>query len=215
MTVEAKPEYVLGILASGGGSNFMAIDDAIRDGRLPKAICNGQPPDVRVGVVLSDNPDAGALDIARERGIPAIYLGDVDNTQRNATIADAFQDAEVDMGIGAGYLKLVGRNVLEACEFDVLNMHPGPLYRFGGNGMHGLKVHRAVIEAGMKWSGPTVHVMDEIYDNGQILAHVQVPVRKGDTDKDLAKRVLPCEHDLFWRVIARQFKRGSHPSAGL
>lgn len=201
MAVEAEPR-VLGVLASGGGSNFRAIDDAIRDGRLP---------DVKVGVLLSDNPQAGALEIAEERGIPAVYLGNVDKEQRDDTIVSAFREHNVDMGIGAGYLKLVGSRVLESCSFDMLNIHPAPLYRFGGKGMHGTAIHQAVIDAGLKWSGPTVHIMDEIYDNGQILAHVQVPVLKSDTAPDLAKRILPYEHDLFWRVIARQFERGPHP----
>ncbi len=202
MIKERQETYVLGVLASGDGSNFIAIHDAICDNRLPNA---------RIGVVVSDNPAAGALTAAKERGIPAIYLDREDNTSRNLLIVKIFQDLKVDMGIGAGYLKLVGSNVLKACALDVLNIHPGPLYRFGGKGMHGHAVHQAVIDAGLKWSGPTVHVMDEIYDNGQILAHNQAPVYKDDKAEDLAARILPYEHDLYWRVIAQQLQRGAHP----
>lgn len=202
MTAENPPELILGVLASGRGSNFCAIDDAISDGRLNNT---------QIGVVLSDNPDAGALDIARERGIPAFYLGDVDNEQRNEAIVEKFEGHGVNMGIGAGYMRQVGRNVLKACSFDVLNIHPAPLPRFGGKGMHGLLVHQAVLDSGVKWSGPTVHVMDEVYDHGQILAHTQVPVLKDDIASSLADRILPYEHALFWRVIARQHQRGAYP----
>jgi folate-dependent phosphoribosylglycinamide formyltransferase PurN len=204
MTIESSHEqpHILGVLASGGGSNFMAIDDAIRDGCLPNA---------RIGVVLSDKEDAGALDIARQREIPALFLGNVNNDQRNETIADAFQSHDVVMGVGAGYLKLVGSAVLSVYPNSVLNIHPAPLYRFGGKGMHGLLAHQAVIESRIPWSGPTVHIMDEVYDQGQILAHVQVPVLRGDTPQQLADRVLPYEHGLFWKVIAQQLERGLHP----
>lgn len=195
-------EHILGVLASGDGSNFRAIDDAIRDGRIPNA---------RIGVLLSDREDSGALQIARERSIPALYLGKIDNDRRNETIADVFQSCDVELGIGAGYLKLVGGAVLLAYPDEILNIHPAPLPTFGGPGMHGENAHRAVIEAGVKWSGPTVHIMDNAFDKGQILAHVQVPVYTGDTPEQLAKRLLPYEHNLFWRVIAQQLQRGQHP----
>jgi phosphoribosylglycinamide formyltransferase 1 len=194
--------HKLGVLASGAGSNFVAIDDAIRDGRLQNT---------QIAVVLSDREDAGALVVARERGIPAIFLGDVDNDRRNTMIYQTFYDSGVELGVGAGYLQLVGQKILEYC--DVLNIHPAPLPKFGGKGMFGKQAHQAVIDSGASWSGPTVHLMNEVFDEGQILAHVQVPVLTGDTAGDLAARILPYEHDLYWRVIARQLARGTHPEA--
>lgn len=200
----AKPlsQHILGVLASGSGTNFRAIDDAIRDGRLQNA---------KIGVLLSDKKDSGALKIAKSRGIPAIFLGAVDNDQRNKRISELFQKYGVELGVAAGYLKLVNATVLNLYPQSILNIHPGPLYDFGGNGMFGISVHQAVIKANLAWSGPTVHIMDEVYDQGRILAHVQVPVLDGDTAETLASRILPYEHDLYWRVIAQQLKRGSHP----
>lgn len=193
-------EHLLGVLASGGGSNSRAIYNATRDGRLPNT---------RIAVVLSDNADAGVLELAKHREIPAYFLGSkITNEQRNQTIADAFRTRGVELGIGAGYLKLVGGAVLKAYPNEMLNIHPGPLPKFGGPGMHGEHVHQAVIDSGIKWSGPTVHIMNENYDEGQILAHVQVPVLEGDTAHALAERILPYEHNLYWRVIAQQLQRG-------
>jgi phosphoribosylglycinamide formyltransferase-1 len=197
-------QYTLGILASGRGSNFEAIERKISQGELPEA---------RVGVVLSDKEDAGVLRTADEKDIPAYYLSAEDNDQRNAVIVEIFEDFGVDMGVGAGYLKLVGANVLQACRLGVINIHPAPLPEFGGKGMVAPYVHQAVIDSGAEWSGPTVHLMDEEFDHGRILAHIQVPVLKGDTVEKLAARILPQEHDLYWRVIRQQLQRGPHPEA--
>ena len=194
-------ERILGILASGGGSNFLAIHNAAKKNQLPFT---------RIGVVLSDNEDAGALQHARRLGIRAFYLGKLNNDQRNDMIADIFNTIGVELGIGAGYLKKVGGAVLRSYPNEILNIHPAPLPRFGGPGMHGENVHKAFIESGVAWSGPTVHIMNEEYDDGQILGHVQVPVKANDTPKSLAARVLPAEHNLYWRVIAQQLRRGDH-----
>ncbi len=194
---------ILGVLASGSGSNFRAIDDAIQDGRLEHA---------RIGVVLSDQFNAGALRIARERGIPADFLGNVrSNDKRNDRILRSFKAYGVELGLGAGYLQLVGKQVLEYC--DVLNIHPAPLPKFGGKGLFGRNAHQAVLDAGVRWSGPTVHLMNEVFDDGQILAHTQVPVLAGDTPEALAARILPYEHNLYWRVVAQVMQRGDHPES--
>jgi formyltetrahydrofolate-dependent phosphoribosylglycinamide formyltransferase len=203
MAIE-QPEHVLGILASGGGSNFVAIHDAIEDGRLPNTM---------IAVVISDKEDAGALDKARERVIPALWTGDIKGAERDHFIADRFQRYGVEFGIGAGWLTMVGKELLDLYPVSFLNIHPAPLPRFGGKGMHGKLAHQAVLESGVKWSGPTVHLMNENYDEGQILGHTQVPVLGGDTVSTLAKRVLEAEHDLFWRIIAKQIERGPHPEA--
>lgn len=202
MGAEREPRHVLGVLVSGGGSNFRAIDEAIREDRIPNA---------RIGALITDNPTAGAIKLAAERDIPAFILSNMSNQDRNAAIVDIFRDKGVVMGIGAGYLKLVGGEVINSCPLGVLNIHPAPLPRFGGKGMHGLNVHKAVIDSGVRWSGPTVHLMDEAFDRGQILAHRPVPVQRGDTPKKLAARILPVEHALYPQVIAQQLAIGPHP----
>ena len=95
--------------------------------------------------------------------------------------------------------------VLSAFPDRVVNIHPGPLPRFGGPGMYGPHVHRAVLDAGVPASGPTVHLVSARYDEGPVLAHRPVPVLPDDTPKTLAERVLTAEHDLYWRAIRDRF----------
>jgi folate-dependent phosphoribosylglycinamide formyltransferase PurN len=111
----------------------------------------------------------------------------------------------------AGYLRLVPAEVTRRYAGHMLNVHPGPLPAFGGAGMHGAHVHRAVLAAGAPLSGPTVHFVDEIYDHGRQLVHWPVPVRPDDDDGALAARVLRAEHLLFPRVVqavARRYAEG-------
>ena len=112
---------------------------------------------------------------------------------------------EVDMVVLAGYLRRVDPRVVTAYNGRAINIHPAPLPRFGGKGMYGEHVHRAVLEAGVPLSGPTVHRVTPEYDEGEILAHQPVPVVPGDTPQSLAARVLVAEHQLLWRVVRDQF----------
>lgn len=185
----------LAVLASGGGSNLQALIDAHERGDLPAPVV----------LVVSNNSRAGALERARKHDIAALHISGKTHEDPNAAILAALQEHEVEVVVLAGYLKLLGTNVLSAYPKRVLNIHPGPLPQFGGQGMYGQNVHRAVLEAGAKASGPTVFVVEERYDEGPILAHVEVAVDPGDTVESLAERVLAAEHDLYWRVIREQY----------
>lgn len=180
----------IGFLASGGGSNMQAIIDGCREGRV-----DGVPR-----AVISNSSRSGALERARHEGIPAYHLssrthGDADLLDR--AICDALTDNGVNIVCLAGYLKLLGPRTIEAFRGRILNIHPALLPRHGGRGFYGHHVHEAVLAAGDQKSGPTVHLVDERYDEGPILAQTEVPVLSDDTAESLAARVLEQEHRLF------------------
>jgi phosphoribosylglycinamide formyltransferase-1 len=188
----------LAVLASGGGSNLQALIDAHERGDLPAPIV----------LVISNHADAGALARAARHGIPAVHVDwrrQGAGTDPHARILELLREHQVDVVVLAGWLRLVDPRVLAAYPGRVVNIHPGPLPRFGGRGMYGLHVHEAVLAAGVERSGPTVHLVDEHYDEGPILAHVEVPVEAGDTAETLQQRVLRAEHALFWTVLRDHF----------
>jgi phosphoribosylglycinamide formyltransferase-1 len=113
----------------------------------------------------------------------------------------------VDVLVLAGYMKRLDPRIVAAYAGRAVNSHPAPLPRFGGTGMFGERVHAAVLEAGMPTTGPTVHLVTDDYDEGEVLAHAEVPVLPGDTPATLADRVLAAEHDLYWRAIEARFGR--------
>lgn len=185
----------LAVLASGGGSNLQALIDAHERGDLPAPIV----------LVISNRADAGALERAARHGIPAVHVDWRRDPDPDARVLELLHEHQVDVVVLAGWLRLVDPRVLAAYPGRVVNIHPGPLPRFGGRGMYGLHVHEAVLAAGIDRSGPTVHLVDEHYDEGPILAHVEVPVEAGDTPDTLQRRVLRAEHALFWTVLRDHF----------
>jgi phosphoribosylglycinamide formyltransferase-1 len=183
------------VLASGGGSNLQALIDAHERGDLPAPIV----------LVISNHADAGALERAARHGVAAVHVPWRDHADPNARILELLREHQVDVVVLAGWLRLVDPRVLAAYPNRVINIHPAPLPRFGGRGMYGLHVHEAVLAAGVARSGPTVHLVDEHYDQGPILAHVEVPVEPGDDPETLQQRVLRAEHALYWKVLRDHF----------
>ena len=174
----------IAVLASGRGSNFLALADA-----LP---ASGPG---RIALVISNREEAPVLASARERGIAARTIGK-DGTDAGA-ILGLLAEHRIGLVVLAGYLKRVPDAVVAAYRGRVLNVHPALLPAFGGAGMYGHRVHEAVIASGVRISGVTVHVVDEQYDHGPVLAQWPVPVRAGDTPDALAERVLAVEHRLL------------------
>lgn len=176
------------VLASGRGSNLRAILDACR------------VPEARAEVVgvLSDRSDAGALELARERRVAALVI---DDPSDGGWLVGALEELRAELVVLAGYLKLVPAEVVRAYAGRMLNIHPALLPSFGGAGMYGSRVHRAVLASGVRISGVTVHAVDEEYDRGPILAQWPVPVRSDDTPETLAARVLQVEHQLLPAVV--------------
>jgi phosphoribosylglycinamide formyltransferase-1 len=184
----------LGFLASGRGSNLQAILQACRDGRL-RAV---------PAVVISNNADSGALALAGHDALPACHLSSKTHSDPDAldeAIAAVLQKHDVDLVVLAGYMKKIGPATLRTYRYRIINIHPALLPHYGGKGMYGLTVHEAVIKSGEKESGATVHLVEEDYDSGLILAQRRVPVHSGDTAATLAARVLETEHALYVDVL--------------
>jgi len=175
------------VAVSGRGSNLEALLHAL-----------GAEAPARVVLVLSNRPDAAALERARAHGIPAEALTD---SADGAEWLDRLARHEVDLLVLAGYLKLVPAAVIARFRDRVLNVHPALLPGFGGRGMYGHHVHEAVLASGARESGATVHLVDEVYDRGRILAQARVPVLPEDTPDTLAARVLAVEHRLLPAVV--------------
>lgn len=185
----------LGVLASGRGSNLAAILHAIDRGDLA----------ARVTVVVSNNSKAGALALASRAGAAAVHISSKTHDDPGAALLQTLRAHDVDVLVLAGYMKKLDPRVVAAFRGRAINIHPAPLPRFGGAGMYGERVHRAVLESGVSRTGPTVHLVTDQYDEGRVLAHRSVVVQRDDTIDTLAARVLEAEHDLYWRVIAEHF----------
>jgi phosphoribosylglycinamide formyltransferase-1 len=185
----------LALFASGGGSNAAAILDAIDAGRLR----------AEAVLLVTDRPGIGALDRAAARGLPAAVVPPLDFPDRAAfgrALLDVLAAHGADALALAGYLKLLPAEVVEAFRHRVVNVHPSLLPAFGGAGFYGRRVHQAVLAAGCRVSGATVHLVDAAFDTGPILLQGCVPVEPGDTPEALAARVLTVEHRLFPEALA-------------
>ena len=181
------------MLVSGGGTNLQTLLDQLRNS-----------PVARVVRVISNRPDAAALQRARRADIPTTVLRDASDAQE---LLAALGDAH--LVVLAGYLKLVPGAVVSRFRGRMINIHPALLPDFGGPGMYGHRVHEAVLASGAKESGATVHFVDEAFDRGAIIAQERVPVLKGDTPETLAARVLEAEHALLPRVVLELARRMS------
>lgn len=186
----------IGVLASHGGTNLQAIIAACAAGSL----------DAEIRVVISNNSRAMALERARRSNIPTAYLSSVthpDPARLDAAIADTLTTRGVELVALAGYMRKLGPRTLSRYRNRILNVHPALLPKFGGQGMYGERVHAAVLAAGESVSGVSVHLVDEEYDQGPVIAQAEVPVLPNDTPDILAARVLEQEHLLYPRTIQR------------
>ncbi|MXY47146.1 MAG: phosphoribosylglycinamide formyltransferase [Chloroflexi bacterium] len=178
----------LGVLASGSGTNLQAIIDACKRGELNADVC----------VVISNNSGSRALERAQSEGIPAYHISAVTHPHTlDDEICRTLEAYDVDLVLLAGYMRLLGTETLGRYDGRVLNSHPALLPKFGGKGMYGSNVHRAVLASGETVTGVTIHYVDEQYDHGDTLAQCEVPVLPGDTLETLEERVKERER-VFW-----------------
>lgn len=185
--------FRIAVLASGGGSNLAALLD-----RFP-------PRSAReVALVVSDRKGAGAVERARAAGVPAeiVRPGDFGSAESyGERLLELLREHRIDLVVLAGFLRKVPANVVDAFPLRIVNVHPALLPAFGGEGMYGLRVHTAVLEAGEPESGASVHFVNAEYDRGPVIAQAHVPVLADDTPESLAARVLVEEHRLLPRVV--------------
>lgn len=186
----------LGVLVSGHsrGTNFQAILSAIHEGQLH----------AHMALLVATNAEHGAVEKAKAAGVKALVLppeSEPDALAWDHRVADALYEEGVSILALAGYLRMISPVLLEAFPNRILNVHPALLPSFGGKGMYGMRVHQAVLEYGCKVSGCTVHLVNERYDTGPIIAQACVPVEENDTPETLSARVQMQEHRLFPRCI--------------
>jgi phosphoribosylglycinamide formyltransferase-1 len=189
-------ELTLGFMASHNGSNMQAIVDACRGGRLR----------AQSGVVISNNSASGALERARREGIPCYHLSGKTHPEPDlldSAILHALERHSVTLVVLAGYMKLLGPRTVSRYRARILNIHPALLPSYGGRGFYGRAVHEAVLVAGDKTTGVTVHLVDERYDRGPIVSQAEAPVLDGDTPDILGRRVLEREHQLYVETLQR------------
>ncbi|VAH23315.1 unnamed protein product [Triticum turgidum subsp. durum] len=187
----------LAVFVSSGGSNLRSIHEAT-------AAC-GKASSGDVVALVTDKPGCGGAEYARRNGIPVVLFPRSKSAPEGvptAQLLNALRDLRVDFVLLAGYLKLVPGELVQAYPRSILNIHPSLLPAFGGKGYYGLKVHKAVIASGARYSGATVHFVDEQFDTGRTLAQRVVPVLADDTPEQLAARVLHEEHHVYVEAVA-------------
>lgn len=179
----------IAIFASGGGSNAQSVINYFSG-----------LSDFDVSLILCNNPKAGVIQRAENHSIPwkLITKG---SFYHDMSILAELNSRKIDLIVLAGFLWLIPGYLVEAFDNRILNIHPALLPKFGGKGMYGMNVHKAVKESGEKISGMTVHVVNENFDEGKTLFQVSCPVKEKDTPDDIARRVLSLEHQYYPRVI--------------
>ncbi|MCX6166347.1 MAG: phosphoribosylglycinamide formyltransferase [Ignavibacteriae bacterium] len=186
------------IFASGSGTNFKAIIEAKKSG-----IINSE-----VSLLVTNNSDCGAVAIAKENNIPVFHISrkvypDASDEEYANLFLDKFEVYKIDFIVLAGYMKMLDVRIIRKFPNRIINIHPALLPKFGGKGMYGMNVHRAVIEAGEKESGVSIHFVNENYDEGKIIFQERVIVEPNDDAETLQKKVLRLEHKYYAEVISK------------
>lgn len=184
----------IGVLVSGGGTNLQAIIDSIENGTIRNA---------EIVTVAASNPDAYALKRAENHGIPstAISRKDFDSLEKfDLAICEHMKSRGVELIVMAGFLSIIGENLLNEYEGRIINIHPSLIPSFCGKGYYGLRVHEAALERGVKITGATVHFVNEIPDGGPIIIQKAVDVKDGDTPETLQKRVM---EEAEWIILPK------------
>lgn len=174
-------KFRIAVFVSGGGSNLQALIDASEKNELRSEIC----------LVLSSDPSAFALERAKKHRIEAVCLSDEDE------ILAGLERHTIDLIVLAGYLKIIGAKLLTKYKNRMINIHPSLLPRFGGMGMYGMNVHRAVFAAGETVSGATVHFVDKVVDGGERILQREVDIRDCASPEEIQEKVIVLEHQLI------------------
>jgi phosphoribosylglycinamide formyltransferase-1 len=186
----------IAIFASGKGSNAQKIIDYFSS---PSRSGAGKQ-EIKVTLIICNKPDAGVLGIAAKEKIPFLVI-DKEKFFRGNAYADELKEKKIDYIVLAGFLWKIPPALVKAYTDRIINIHPALLPKYGGKGMYGSRVHEAVIAAGEKESGISIHYVDEVYDHGRIIFQAKVAVTEDDTPGSLAEKIHLLEHTHFPRVI--------------
>lgn len=182
----------IAIFASGGGTNAQNITNYFKDSDL-----------ARVAFIVTDNPQAGVLVRAAMLGVECVVI-DREAIRDGAQVLAFLQGNKIDYVVLAGFLRLMPSCVVDAYKGRIVNIHPALLPNYGGKGMYGDNVHKAVVAAGEKESGITIHHVTENYDEGAAIAQVKCPVEPTDDHESLAERIHALEYEHFPKVIEQE-----------
>ncbi|MCB0722220.1 MAG: phosphoribosylglycinamide formyltransferase [Ignavibacteriae bacterium] len=184
------------VFASGSGTNFKAILESRKQGEIESD----------VGLLITNNSSCGAAEIAREEGIEVVHISrkvfpDLSSQDYSNLFISALEKNETDLIVLAGYMKMLPEEVVKKYSNRIINIHPALLPKYGGKGMYGINVHKAVIENGERETGVSVHYVTENYDEGEIIYQERVPVNENETPESLMERMKEVEHRVYPKVI--------------
>lgn len=177
------------VFASGNGSTLQSIIDNIENNKL----------EAKIKLVISENPNAYALERAKNNGIETYVIKSNNFEQRDTEIIKVLKSYDVDLIVLAGYLKMIGPQLID--NYRIINTHPSLLPKFGGKGMHGMNVHEAVVKAKEKFTGPTVHFVNQEYDKGPIISQTKIEILPNDTAEDVSEKVQAIEKIQLNQVL--------------
>ncbi|MFL5764451.1 MAG: phosphoribosylglycinamide formyltransferase [Bacteroidia bacterium] len=184
-------EKKIAIFASGEGTNAQSIIDHFRNSA-----------GIKIVLIVSNRPEAKVLDRAKKEGIPALVI-DRKMFYESDSVVSHLQNAGIDLVVLAGFLWMIPGNLVKAFPDRIVNIHPALLPKFGGKGMYGMNVHKAVVAAGEKESGISIHFVNEQYDEGKIISQHCCPVDVNDSPEQLARKIQQLEHTFFPKVIEK------------
>lgn len=190
------PKCKIGVLISGGGTNLQSIIDATEQGVL----------DASVELVVSNKKSAYGLERAGKHGINNHYIGKInypDFEKRSHALLEALAENQIDLVVMAGYLEIVSPKLIETYRDRIINIHPSLIPNYCGKGYYGMHVHNAVKQNNEKFSGATVHFVDEGVDTGQIIIQESVRLSAEDSPEDIQKKVLRVEHRILTEGIKK------------
>ena len=194
MTLIQKKNIV--VFASGTGSNFISIYNNVKQANI-----NG-----RIVLLVSNNPRCKAVNFANSNDIKTCIISKdtiANENSHKAFLLNELKVVRTDLIVLAGYLKIIPLKVISHYRNKILNIHPSLLPKFGGKGFYGMKVHKAVMESNELFTGATVHFVDEIYDNGPIVAQERIEINQNDDIYSISKRVLEVEHSLLPYIVKK------------
>ena len=182
-------KYKIAILVSGTGTNAINIIEYFEKNSVAEVV-----------LVISNKTDALAIEKAQNKGVKTVVFNN-DSFKKNGTVLDYLMSQSIDFIVLAGFLIKIPNDITHAYPNKIVNLHPSLLPKYGGKGMYGDYVHRAVIEAQESESGISIHFVNEEYDEGAIIFQAKVSVEKGDSVEVLAQKIQQLEHRFFPKVI--------------
>jgi formyltetrahydrofolate-dependent phosphoribosylglycinamide formyltransferase len=182
----------IAVFVSGRGSNLQAILESEFTRNL-----------VKIKAVISNKPNCPAFQIANKNSVPTYIVGNLPGKINFSELANTLKTLDIELIVLAGFLKLIPTEFIKIFQNKIINIHPALLPSYGGKGMYGLNVHKAVFNVGDKFSGPTIHFVDETYDTGKIIAQKKIDISNCKNAEEVATEVLKAEHKLLPFVLGK------------